>query len=483
MATDQAQSGDRLCGVSETHALFNVLRQSADPDITEAIERLVRDAPDRKLCRINVLDFASKIGRDEERVIAAFLHAAQVGLFDLSWNVLCPACGGVLNANATLKAVRREEYACELCAAGFKLTLDELVEVTFTVAPRVRRIAAHTPETLPIWEYYRQILWSSGVDLPEAFEEAMAEAILDSIELPPGEKAHLLLPLPAAQVVVFEPVTHAAQFLDVSGEPTRERQTVSVIFNNVRAPTGAARLRPGTLRLLFENRTSLRVLPAVWITGTAVHNLLARRKPFLTAKRLLSNHTFHDLYGTETLDVDQRLNITSLTFLFTDLKGSTALYERIGDLAAYDLVRTHFRLLTQTVAARGGAIVKTIGDAVMATFPAPDRAVAAALQMREAMQELNEEYKRDDLVLIKIGIHEGPCLAVMQNGRQDYFGQTVNIAARVQNLAVSRSILVTERVVEDAQTSMLLEANNLRPVAKGAALRGIADAMLVYEIP
>jgi hypothetical protein len=173
-----------------THALFSVLRQSADPDITKAIERLVREAPDHKLCRINVLDFASKIGRDEERVIAAFLHAAQLGLFDLSWNVLCPACGGVLNANSTLKAVRREEYACELCAAGFKLTLDELVEVTFTVAARVRRIAAHTPETLPIWEYYRQILWSSGVDLPEAFEEAMAEAILDSIELPPGEKAH-----------------------------------------------------------------------------------------------------------------------------------------------------------------------------------------------------------------------------------------------------------------------------------------------------
>jgi class 3 adenylate cyclase len=102
--------------------------------------------------------------------------------------------------------------------------------------------------------------------------------------------------------------------------------------------------------------------------------------------------------------------------------------------------------------------------------------------MREAMQKLNEEYKREDLVL-KIGIHEGPCLAVMQNGRQDYFGQTVNIAARVQNLAVSRSILVTERVVKDGQTSMLLEANNLRPVAKGAALSGIADEMLVYEIP
>jgi hypothetical protein len=290
MSKEQVHSsdGDPLSDVSDSHMPFNVLRQSADADVTEAIVRLVRNALDHKLCRINVLDFASKSGLDEERVIAAFLHAARMGLFELSWNVLCPVCGAVQNANATLKTVRRGEHACELCAAGFTLTLDELVEVTFTVAPRVRRIAAHSPETLPIWEYYRQIAWGSGVDLPEAFEQAMDEAILDSVELPPGEKAYISLPLPAAHIVVFEPVTHAAQYLHVSGEPTRERQNISVVFNNVRAPTGAIQLRPGPLRISFENRTNSRVLPAVWTTGAAVHNLLAKRKPFLTAKRLLS---------------------------------------------------------------------------------------------------------------------------------------------------------------------------------------------------
>ena len=142
MTTEQAHAsdGNPLSGLSEIHGLFKVLRQSADPDAVDAIERLVRDAPDYKLCRINVLDLASKTGLDEERVIAAFLHAAQMGLFELSWNVLCPACGGVLNVNATLKTVRRDEYACELCAAGFTPTLDEMVEVTFTVAARVRRM-------------------------------------------------------------------------------------------------------------------------------------------------------------------------------------------------------------------------------------------------------------------------------------------------------------------------------------------------------
>ena len=148
-----------------------------------------------------------------------------------------------------------------------------------------------------------------------------------------------------------------------------------------------------------------------------MHDFLGKRRPFLTAKRLLSNQTFRDIYRTDTLDVDQRLKITSLTFLFTDLKGSTELYDRVGDLVAFDIVREHFRVLHESVAAEGGAVVKTIGDAVMATFPTPDRALAAALGMREAMRSLNAAHGRDDL-LLKIGIHEGPCLAVSRtNGR------------------------------------------------------------------
>ena len=141
------------------------MRQSADPGVVSAIEGLVRDAPDRRLNRINVLAFAQTTGLNEDRVIAAFLHAARLGLFELSWNVLCPGCGGVLDAGASLKTVNRAEYACALCAAGYEPTLDEMVEVTFTVTPRARRIAAHSPDDLPPLEYYRQILWSSGIDL------------------------------------------------------------------------------------------------------------------------------------------------------------------------------------------------------------------------------------------------------------------------------------------------------------------------------
>src|SRR5262249_25663598 len=204
----------------EAKNLFAVLRQSADPGTAAAIEALVQDAPDRALARVNVLDFAAKNGIDEERAIGAFLHAARLGLFELSWNVLCPSCGGVIDASATLKSVNRPEYYCAWCAAGYEPVLDEIVEVTFMVNRRVRRIAPHTPDELSLAEYLRQVFWSSAIDLPDDLAQLIEEVTLDTIELPPGEKALLSLQLPLGLVFLLDPVTHMTQFLEVKGEPT-----------------------------------------------------------------------------------------------------------------------------------------------------------------------------------------------------------------------------------------------------------------------
>jgi class 3 adenylate cyclase len=467
--------------MSEARNLFSVLRQSADPDIVDSIEALVQDGSDRALSRINVAAFAAERGLDEERTVAAFLHAARLGIFELSWNVLCPGCGGVIEAAETLRSVNHDEYHCGWCAAGYEPILDEIVEVTFTVSRRVRRIAAHEPNELPFAEYFRQIFWSSAIDLPEDLDQVIEQTTLETIELPPGEKALLSLQLPAAFVIILDPVSHTTQFLDVKGEPTRERQSLSLVLDKLRAPTGTIEMRPGPLRLSLENRTDTRVLPGLWIANDELHALLAKRRPFLSAKRLLTNQVFRTIYGTDTIDVDQRLKITSLTFLFTDLRGSTELYERVGDLAAFDLVRAHFQILNEIIAAEAGAVVKTAGDAVMATFPFPDRALAAALRMREAMHRLDAHNGHD--LLLKIGIHEGPCLAVVLDNRQDYFGRTVNIASRVQSLADSRSILATGPVVEHPQVSTLLARSGLSPVPQLRALRGIAGELAVYEIP
>ncbi|MGY8678974.1 adenylate/guanylate cyclase domain-containing protein [Bradyrhizobium sp. UFLA05-153] len=469
--------------MSDIQAQFSVLKQTAEPKVVDQIERLIDRGEDHELNRINAIDFSKQHGFDEERVISAFLHSARLGLFDLSWNVLCPGCGGVLGAHTTLKALRPDDYHCALCACGYKASVDEAVEVSFTVSPRVRRIAAHDPDSLSVWDYFKQMFWSSGVDFnKESFATLANEVTLDTLELPAGEKATMSLQLPNDFIIVFEPVTHAAHFVDVQGEPTKERQQLAIMYNKVQAPTGTTTLRPGPLRLSLDNQAGVRVLPTVFIAAEALHHLIGKRKPFLTAKRMLSNQTFRDVFKADNLNIDQRLQITSLTFLFTDLKGSTALYERVGDLAAFDLVRAHFHALLEIIASEKGAVVKTIGDAVMATFVKPEDALVAGLRMRSAMEELNKKRGSADLVL-KIGIHEGPCLAVMLNERQDYFGRTVNIAARVQSVSMAQEIHITGPVLDAPAVARILEQWSIKPIQKQAALRGIADKMVVYELP
>src|SRR5262249_19899944 len=143
--------------------------------------------------------------------IAAFLHASRLGIFVMAWNVLCPGCGGVLGEATSLKGVHEDVYACSLCAAGYEPTLDEMVEIVFTVSPRVRHIASHGPESLPPSEYSRQIFWGSGLDLPdEALDAQFEDATLDVLELPAGQRALLTALLPPGDAICFEPVTHSA---------------------------------------------------------------------------------------------------------------------------------------------------------------------------------------------------------------------------------------------------------------------------------
>src|SRR6266581_6559847 len=218
--------------MSDLKAQFSVLKQTADPAVADAILRLIEEGEDHELNRINVLDFAKETGLGEERVISGFLHASRLGLFDLTWNVLCPGCGGVLDAHDTLKSLSPEDYHCGLCACGYEASVDEQVEVAFTVSPKVRRIGAHDPNSLPLWEYFKQVFWSSGVDFDkEDFATLAEEVSLEMLELPPGDKAVLSLQLPKEFIIVFEPVTHAAQFIDVQGEPTRERQQLGLVFD------------------------------------------------------------------------------------------------------------------------------------------------------------------------------------------------------------------------------------------------------------
>jgi class 3 adenylate cyclase len=239
---------------------------------------------------------------------------------------------------------------------------------------------------------------------------------------------------------------------------------------------------PGACIFEFENTGTRRAapflveLPVAFAQPTPPHIDFA---PFLTGKRVLGTQTFRDLFRGQATIGAEGLSIRDLTVLFTDLKGSTELYERIGDLSAFALVQAHFEWLRVLVLRHEGAVVKTIGDAVMATFPSPLQAVRAALEMLDDTAAFNRAHGPDDLVL-KIGIHSGPSIAVTLNDRVDYFGQTVNVAARVQALADGHELCITDEVYRGTGVEDALCRSSSR--AEGARLKGIARDVPVRRV-
>jgi class 3 adenylate cyclase len=200
---------------------------------------------------------------------------------------------------------------------------------------------------------------------------------------------------------------------------------------------------------------------------------------YFSGKRLVTHQTFRELFRAESIPSEGGLEFKSMTVLFTDLKGSTELYERIGDLRAYGLVREHFGLLRDIIAERGGSMVKTIGDAVMASFAESTPALEAATAMTREVRRLG----RDGTQLqLKVGVHTGPCIAVELNERLDYFGQTVNVAARVQGVAGADEIAITEPVYAAPGSQDIIRAAALSATRERALLKGVEGETTVYRL-
>ena len=195
--------------------------------------------------------------------------------------------------------------------------------------------------------------------------------------------------------------------------------------------------RCGTALLELKNSSGRLFLAAAEFPDAIPHcATVLEFEPHLSAKQLLTTQTFRDLFRHELVKGTEGMSVRDISLMFTDLKGSTELYERIGDLNAFALVQEHFERLTAVAVSHNGAIIKTLGDAVMAAFMTPVDGVQAALAMQAEIVRFNEARGERDLIL-KIGLHRGAVIAVTLNERLDYFGQNVNIAARVPRVEKS----------------------------------------------
>jgi class 3 adenylate cyclase/transcriptional regulator with XRE-family HTH domain len=204
----------------------------------------------------------------------------------------------------------------------------------------------------------------------------------------------------------------------------------------------------------------------------------------VTGHDILTIQGFRDFFLQEPLPINESFHITHMALMFTDLGESTALYAQQGDPRAFSLVREHYHHLFASVGAAGGAVIKTIGDAVMAAFPRGGMALAAALDAQRTITRLNKEFQLgdDESLKLKIGLHAGPALMVTLDNRLDYFGTTVNVAARLQRLATAGEIVFSTALHTADQAETIQDA--YAACRESVVLRGTgAQAFTIYRLP
>ncbi|HUI72234.1 MAG TPA: adenylate/guanylate cyclase domain-containing protein [Spirochaetia bacterium] len=191
---------------------------------------------------------------------------------------------------------------------------------------------------------------------------------------------------------------------------------------------------------------------------------------------------FREMFETETLSVRESLSISQVCIMFTDIKGSTELYERLGDSAAYGLVRDHFDILFRSVEQNGGVIVKTIGDSVMASFRRPADGVAAAIAIQSAFEQFNKRENLRNEIIVKIGLHSGSTIMVNLNNRLDYFGQVVNMAARIQGTADGGDIIISKEIRRDHNAIQRMRGHVKALTRRPRSLKGISGTQETFRL-
>jgi class 3 adenylate cyclase len=415
--------------------------------LLDDFQAFLERAPEEDLFRMSPLRYAADRRIPEQQAIDLFLHATHAGILEFAWGVLCPGCMAFLTTPGALRGIQKKR--CQLCSLTMEPAVDDRVEVAFTVAPSVRRIRFHDPDRLDPRKDGVRLYFSSSVASNSLPHKLLQERMLAAGKVGAGGALEVSVTLEEGHTVMVTPMSHTAAYLhaipgaDLPPTLTLELLDGVAIPSMAEVPTG-----PVTLRIV--NRATDPIGFVITPIGTCWpkpappgERLTHPVEPYLTGARLVSSQVFRDLFRAESIPSEGGLELKGVTVLFTDLKGSTAIYERVGDLRAYDLVRKHFVILREIAAAHGGAIVKTIGDAVMASFDDPAAAMRAAVEMHHRIEKLGEGE-----LLLKIGLHSGPCIAVDFNDRLDYFGRTVNIAARVQGVAGAGEIVCTEPVYD-----------------------------------
>jgi class 3 adenylate cyclase len=425
---------DRLDRIS-----LDLVKRGVEAELVELLVDLIEHADDMALFRLRPYAVADFWEKPRRPVLEMCLQATRAGLLNFRWDLLCPLCRGNRGGSATLSGVRAEVH-CDSCHIDFTVNFDRSVELTFRPNPAIRE----TPDS------------TYCVGGPQVTPHIVAQQLL-----PAGAQRELGLTLDVGRYRLRTFGQAGGQSL-AAGPLGAER---AVLAASDEGWPGGETLLSTAPNLLLHNQTQAEQL--------FILERMAWSDQAATAAEVTSLQMFRDLFANEALRPGERISVGSLTVLFTDLRDSTRLYRERGDAVAFGQVLDHYEVLRAAISAESGALVKTIGDSVMAVFQRPVQALRAVFQAQQILA--NPPGGRPPLHL-KAGIHAGPCVAVTLNDRLDYFGSTVNLAARLEAVSATRAgVVISAPINNDPEVMAWAKSDQICAEPFTTTIKGFED--------
>lgn len=420
-------------------------------DLLHKLSILIESMDDVEATRLRPFVVAQRWGIPKWDAVRFFLHATRAGLLDLSWEVLCPSCGEDAKPNSSLGKLR-EQMHCDSCEVGFGPEFDKSVELKFSTNKAVRNIAM-------------QKFCLGGVN----FRQTMVA----QVTFPEHSTKMFDWPLEAGRYRLRSDAWDRGVDFSVSSLAPGGEGILRVNWNGSPHPEIESEAFAGE---------HLQVANTAPVPLTIRLEKVAEADEVLTAREVTNWQEFRDLFSSEVLSPGEQLIVGRQVLLFTDLRGSTELYQSLGDAQAYSRVREHFDILIEVLRAYRGGLVKTIGDAVMAVFSSLPDALNAVFTMHRKLAQFEDERHPEAPLKLKAALHAGPCLMINANGLLDCFGTTVNYAARLLGESSADSVVLSDSLYDSEEAQEFFKNAPHTVSSRVAKLRGFANDQTIWTV-
>lgn len=450
----ESETADQITGATAREAakpaarrrlralIADLARDPASHGLAPKLADFLLHAPIVALRSIRPVSMARFWHAVPEDTVELFLAAQRLGIMVMGWDLLCPRCRGA-KARVTHLHELPQGAHCSSCNVDYGRDFTRNVELTFHPEPWLRPL----PEgelcllgqgTTPHVKFQAEVAAHTRKDFAITLRPGPYR--FRTIEAGGGADADI-----TADGMIPEVTASGG---DIVCAPSGHKEEI-VVNNDTDRP----------LFFVVEDRN--------WARDA------------LTGERVIAMPAFRRLCPEQLLRPGDDVEIGRVAIVFTDLQGSTKLYDTLGDATAFHLVRDHFAFLSERVERHNGFIVKTVGDAVMAAFHDPADAVRAVLSIQDEVADFNRG-RSDGGVVLKLGLHLGSCIAVTAGGVLDYFGSAVNTAARLEHQCRGGEVIVSDAVLADSEAREALKGRMV--TEDSAMLRGLSEPVCFVRI-